>query len=87
MATEQINEFKLGDDKIEIVSNFLFLGSKIEDNGTCRSEITRRLNLGRAAMTGLAKIWKDKNITTSTKTKVVETLVFPVVMYGCESWT
>ena len=87
MSTEEIEEFELDGENIEIVRDFVFLGAKIEDSGSCKGEILRRLALGRAAMTGLNKIWKDKDITITTKCRIVNALVFPVVLYGCESWT
>ena len=87
MATEDLDEFLLDGKKIDIVGDFIFLGSKIQNSGRCEGEIIRRLALGRAAMTGLNKIWRDKNITTETKSRIVNALVFPVVMYGSESWT
>ena len=74
-------------ENVEIVRDFVFLGAKIEDSGSCKGDILRRLALGRVAMTGLNKIWKDKDITITTKCRIVNALVFPVVLYGCESWT
>ena len=65
----------------------MFLCAKSEDSGSCKGDILRRLALGRAAMTWLNKIWKDKDITITTTCKIVNALVFPVVLYGCESWT
>ena len=87
MSTEEIEEFEVDGEKIGVVRDFIFLGAKIEDSGSCKGEILRRLALGRAAMTGLTKIWKDKDITITTKCRIVNALVFPVVLYGCESWT
>ena len=87
MSTEEMEEFELDGEKVEIVRDFVFLGAKIEDSGSCKGEILRRLALGRAAMTGLNKIWKDKDITITTKCRIVNAFVFPVVLYGCESWT
>ena len=71
----------------EIVSDFIFLGSKITADGDCSHEIKRRLLLGRKVMTNLDSIFKSRNITLLTKVHLVKALVFPVVMYGCESWT
>ena len=71
----------------ETVSDFLFLGSKITADGDCRHEIKRRLLLGRKVMTNLDSIVKSRDITLSTKVCLVKAMVFPVVMYGCESWT
>ena len=87
MSTEEMEEFELDGENVEIVQDFVFLGAKIEDSGSCKGEILRRLALGRAAMTGLNKIWKDKDITITTTCSIVNALVFPVVLYGCESWT
>ena len=69
------------------VSDFLFLGSKITVDGDCSHEIKRRLPLGRKVMTNLDSIFKSRDITLLTKVRLVKALVFPVVMYGCESWT
>ena len=87
MSTEEMEEFELDGENVEVVRDFVFLGAKIEDSGSCKGDILRRLALGRAAMTGLNKIWKDKDITITTKCRIVNALVFPVVLYGCESWT
>ena len=71
----------------ETVSDFIFLGSKITADGHCSHEIKRRLLLGRKSMTNLDSILKSRDITLSTKVCLVKAMVFPVVMYGCESWT
>ena len=71
----------------ETVSDFIFLGSKITADGDCSHEIKRRLLLGRKVMTNLDSIFKSRDITSSTKVHLVKAMVFPVVMYGCESWT
>ena len=71
----------------ETVSDFIFLGSKITVNGDCSHEIKRRLLLGRKVMTNLDSILKRRDITLPTKVHLVKAMVFPVVMYGCESWT
>ena len=71
----------------ETVSDFIFGGSKITTDGYCSNEIKRRLLLGRKVMTNLDNILKTRNITSSTKAHLVKAMVFPVVMYGCESWT
>ena len=71
----------------ETVSNFIFLGSKITADGDCSHEIKRRLLLGRKVMTNLDSIFKNRDITLPTKVHLVKAMVFPVVMYGCESWT
>ena len=72
---------------METVSDFIFLGSKITADGDCNHEIKRRLLLGRRGMTNLDSILKSRDITLPTKVHVVKAMVFPVVMYGCESWT
>ena len=69
------------------VSNFIFLGSKITADGDCSHEVKRRLPLGRKVITNLDSILKSRDITLSTKVRLVKAMVFPVVMYGCESWT
>ena len=71
----------------ETVSDFIFLGSKITADGDCSHEIKRRLLLGRKVMTNLESILKSRNITLPTKVRLVKAMIFPVVMYGCESWT
>jgi len=71
----------------ETVSDFIFLGSKITADGDCSHEIKRRLLLGRKVMTNLDSIFKNGDITLPTKVRLVKAMVFPVVMYGCESWT
>ena len=72
---------------METVADFIFLGSKITAGGDCSHEIKRRLLLGRKAMTNLDRILKSRDITLPTKVHLVKAMVFPVVMYGCESWT
>ena len=74
-------------DTMEIVSDFIFLGSKITADGDCSHEIKRRLLFGRNAMTNLDSILKSRDINLSTKIHLVKAMVFPVVMYGCENWT
>ena len=73
-------------EKVETVTNFIFLGSKITADGDCNHEIIRCLPLGRKAMTNLDSILKRRDITLPTKVHIVKAMVFPVVMYGCESW-
>ena len=72
---------------METVSDFIFLGSKITADGDCSHEIKRRLLLGRKVMTNLESILKSRDITWPTKVRLIKAMVFPVVMYGCESWT
>ena len=72
---------------MEAVTDFIFLGSKITVDGDCSHEIKRRLLFGRKAMTNLGRVLKSRDITLPTKAHIVKAIVFPVVMYGCESWT
>ena len=72
---------------MEIVTDFIFLGSKITEDGDCSYEVKRCLLFGRKAMTSLDSILKSRDITSPTKVRLVKAMVFPVVMYGCESWT
>ena len=72
---------------METVADFIFLGSKITVDGNCSHEIKRHLLLGRKAMTNLDRVFKSRDITLLTKVHIVRGMVFPVVMYGCESWT
>ena len=74
-------------ETMEMVTDFIFLGSKITADGDCSDEIKRRLLLGRKAMTNLDSILKSRDIILLTKVHLVKAMVFPVVMYGCESWT
>ena len=74
-------------EAVETVSGFIFLGSRITADGDCSHEIKRRLLLGRKVMTNLDSILKGRDITLPTKVRLVKAIVFPVVMYGCESWT
>ena len=82
-----LNEFTLGTEKVEVVDCFTFLGSTIDRKGGCFDDIRKRLALGRAAMTKLMKIIKDRDVKTTAKTRIVRTMVFPVATYGSESWT
>ena len=87
MAPGPITSWQIDGETVETVSDFIFLGSKITADGDCSHEIKRRLLLGRKAMTNLDSILKRRNITLPTKVHLGKTMVFPVVMYGCESWT
>ena len=87
MASGPITSWEIGGETVETVSDFIFLGSKITADGDCSHEIKRRLLLGRKVMTNLDSILKSRDITLSTKVHLVKAMVFPVVMYGCESWT
>ena len=78
---------QIGGEKVETVIGFIFLGSKISTDGDCSHEIKRYLLLGRKAMTNLDSLLKSRDITFLTKIYIVKTMVFPVVMYGYESWT
>ena len=87
MASGPITSWEIDGDSVETVSDFIFLGSKITADGDCSHEIKRRLLLGRKVMTNLDSIFKSRGITLPTKVLLVKAMVFPVVMYGCESWT
>ena len=87
MASSPIISWQIGGEIMERVTDFIFLGSKITVDGNCSQEIKRRLLLGRKAMTNLDSILKSRDITLPKKVRLVKALVFPVVMYGCESWT
>ena len=87
MASSPITSWEIDGETVEIVTDFSFLGSKITADGYCSHEIKRRLLLGRKVMTNLDSIFKSGAITLPTKVRLVKTMVFPVVMYGCESWT
>ena len=87
MASGPITSWQIEGEKVEVVTEFLFLGSKITVNSDCSHEIRRQLLLGRKAMTNLDSMLKSRDMTLPTKIHVVETMVFPVVTYGCESWT
>ena len=87
MASGPITSREIDGETVEIVSDFIFLGSKITADGDCSHEIKRRLLLGRKVMTKLNSIFKSRDITLPTKVCLVKAMVFPVVMYGCESWT
>ena len=82
-----ITSWEIDGETMETVSDFIFWGSKITADGDCSHEIKKRLLLGRKVMTNLDSILKSRNITLSTKVHLVKAMVFPVVMYGCESWT
>ena len=87
MASSPITSWQVDGETVEAVSDFIFLGSKITADGDCSHEIKRRLLLGGKVMTNLDNILKSRDITLSTKVCLVKAMVFPVVMYGCESWT
>ena len=87
MASGPITSWQIDGETVETVSDFIFLGSKITADGDCSHEIKRRLLLGRKVMINLDSILKSSDITLPTKVRLVKAMVFPVVMYGCESWT
>ena len=87
IASSPITSWKIDGETLETVTDFIFLGSKITADGDCSHEIRRCLLLGRKAMTNLDSILKSRDITSPTKVHLIKAMVFPVVMYGCESWT
>ena len=87
MASGPITSWQIDGETMETVTDFIFLGSKITADGDCRHEIKRHLLLGRKAVTNLDSLLKSRDITLLTKVHLVKAMVFPVVMYGCESWT
>ena len=87
MASGPITSWQIDGETVETAADFIFLGSEITADGDCSHETKRCLLLGRKVMTNLDSILKSRNITLSTKVHLVKAMVFPVVMYGCESWT
>ena len=87
MASGPITSWEIDGETVETVSDFIFWGSKITADGDCSNEMKRCLLLGRKVMTNLDSIFKSRDITLPTKGRLVKAMVFPVVMYGCESWT
>ena len=87
MASSPITSWEIDGETVETVSDFIFLGSKITADVDCSHEIKRHLLLGRKVMINLDSILKSRDITLPTKVHLVKAMVFPVVMYGCESWT
>ena len=87
MASDPITSWQIDRETMETVTDFILLGSKITADGDCSHEIKRHLLLGRKATTNLDSILKSRDITLLTKVHLVQAMVFPVVMYGCESWT
>ena len=87
MASSPITSWQIDGEIVETVADFIFLGSKITADGDCSHEIKRHLFLGRKVMTNLDSIFKSRDIALSTKVRLVKAMVFPVIMYGCESWT
>ena len=87
MASGPITSWQIDEETVETVADFILGGSKISADGDCSHEIKRHLLLGRKVMTNLDSILKSRDITLPTKVHLVKAMVFPVVMYGCESWT
>ena len=87
MVSGPITSWQIDGETVETVADFIFLGSKITADGDCSHEIERNLLLGRKVMTNLDSIFKSRDITLPTKVRLVKAIVFPVVMYGYESWT
>ena len=87
MASGPITSWKIDGETVETVADFIFLGSKITADGDCSHECKRRLLLGKEAMTNLDSILKSRYVTLLKKVHLVKAMVFPVIMYGCESWT
>ena len=87
MASGPITSWQLDGETMQTVTNFIFLGSKITADGDCRHEIKRHLLLGKKAMANLDNILKGRDITLSAKVHLIKAMIFPVVMYQCESWT
>ena len=86
MASDPITSWHIDGETVETVTDFIFLGSKITADGDCSREIKRRLLLGKKIMTNLDSILKSRDITIPTNVHLVKVMVFPVVLYGCESW-
>ena len=87
MASGPITSWQIDGETVKTVRDFIFLGSKITADGDCSHEIKRHFLLGRKVMTNLDSIFKSRDITLTTKVSLVKAMIFPVVMYGCESWT
>ena len=87
MASSPITSWQIDGETVETVSDFIFWGSKITADGDCSHEIKRHLLLGRKVMSNIDRLFKSRDITLPTKVCLVKAMVFPVVMYGCESWT
>ena len=87
MASGSTTSWQIDGETMKIMTNFIFLGSKITSKGDCNRKIKRHLLTGRKAMSNLERVLKSRDITLSMKARLVKAMVFPVVMYGCESWT
>ena len=87
MQSGRISSWQMEEGKVKVLTDFLFLGSKIPVDGDCSHEFRRRFLFGRKAMTKLDSVLESRDITLLTKVRIVKAMVFPLVMYGCESWT
>ena len=87
MASGPITSWQIKGEKVDVVTEFLFLGSKITADGDCSHDMRRQLLLGRKAMTNLDSVLKSRDVTLPAKICIVKAMVFPLVTYGCESWT
>src|SRR6218665_3242510 len=87
MTTANWDSFEIDGEEIEVVTRFMFLGSEVEIEGSCDKEIKQRVAIGKATMIGLEKLWRDKHVSIKTKKRIVMALIFPTVLYGCETWT
>ena len=87
MTTAEWDTFEMDGEEIEVVTSFSFLGSMVEKEGRCDKEVRRRISMGKAAMQGMDKIWRDRHVSLQTKTRLVKAMIFPIVLYGSETWT
>src|SRR6218665_2507641 len=87
MTTESWIHFEVDGEEVEVIEDFSFLVSLVECEGRGVKEIRRRITLHKVAMQGLEKIWKDKHVSLQTKTRIVNAMIFPVLIFGCEAWT
>src|SRR6218665_387413 len=87
MTTAIWDRFEIDGEEIVVVTSFTFLGSEVEKEGKCAKEIKRRVAIGKATMIDLKKLWRDKHVSINTKKRIVRALIFPTVLYGCETWT
>ena len=87
VTTGDIGEVTVDGKDIKVVTKFVFLGALVTKDGLCEKEVRRRIAMGTAAMGGLTSIWKDRGVTMETKVKLVKVLMFPIVLYGAETWT
>ena len=87
MTTANWGSFEIDVEEIEVITSLTFMGSEVEKEGRCDKEIKRRVAIGKATIIGLEKLWRDKHVSIKTKKRIVRTLIFPIVLYGCETWT